>query len=183
MMFQMVSFLLDVLAGLFAGAALLRAYMQWVRAPFGNPLGQLVFVLTDWAVLRLRRVVPAWRGADLASLILAFLIVWGEHALLALLSGARVSALGLLVVALLGLVRLAISGLSGILLIYALMSWLQGQPGWMHLFAKLCDPVLAPPRRLLPRAGGIDFSPLVALVALQLLAIAVSEMIQRAWMI
>ena len=38
MLYQIVSFLLDVVAGLLCGACLLRIYMQWQRVPFGNPV-------------------------------------------------------------------------------------------------------------------------------------------------
>ena len=57
MLYQIVSFLLDVVAGLLGGACLLRIYMQWQRVPFNNPVGRLVFALSDWMVLPLRRVV------------------------------------------------------------------------------------------------------------------------------
>ena len=60
--YQIISFLLDVAAGLLGGACLLRLYMQYQRIPFGNPVGRFVFALTDWLVLPLRRILPAvWR--------------------------------------------------------------------------------------------------------------------------
>jgi hypothetical protein len=59
MLFQIISFLLDVAAGLLGGACLLRLYMQYQRIPFGNPVGRFVFALTDWIVLPLRKVLPA----------------------------------------------------------------------------------------------------------------------------
>ena len=59
MLYQIPSFLLDVIVGLLGGACLLRLYMQYHRVPFGNPLGRFVFAITDWIVLPLRRIVPA----------------------------------------------------------------------------------------------------------------------------
>lgn len=58
MFFQIASFLLDVVGGLLTGACLLRLYMQWQRVPFSNPVGGLVFALTDWLIMPLRRVIP-----------------------------------------------------------------------------------------------------------------------------
>ena len=49
MLFQIVSFLLDVIAGLLGGACLLRLYMQYQHIPFANPVGRFVFALTDHA--------------------------------------------------------------------------------------------------------------------------------------
>jgi len=43
--------------------------MQWLRAPFRNPVGQAVAALTDWAVKPLRRVgagIPRHRLVDVA---------------------------------------------------------------------------------------------------------------------
>ena len=57
MLYQIVTLLLDVVAGLLTGACLLRLYMQLQRIPFANPVGQLVFALTDWLVMPLRRVI------------------------------------------------------------------------------------------------------------------------------
>lgn len=51
MLHQIVTFLLDVVAGLLCGMCLLRIYMQWQRIPFSNPVGRLVFALSDWLVL------------------------------------------------------------------------------------------------------------------------------------
>lgn len=58
MLYQIASFLLDVVGGLLTGACLLRLYMQWQRVPFSNPVGGLVFALTDWLIMPLRRVIP-----------------------------------------------------------------------------------------------------------------------------
>lgn len=71
--YQILSFLLDVAAGLLSGVCLLRLYMQYQRVPFGNPVGRFVFALTDWIVLPLRRVLPAVRRVDTASLVAAYL--------------------------------------------------------------------------------------------------------------
>ena len=70
---QVIRFLLDVVFGLFTYALLLRFAMQWLRAPFRNPLGQAVIALTDWIVKPLRRVLPGWKGVDWASLLALFL--------------------------------------------------------------------------------------------------------------
>ncbi|WP_298596828.1 YggT family protein, partial [uncultured Limnohabitans sp.] len=69
MVFQMVSMVLDMVAGLIAGTCLLRFLMQWQRISFHQPLGQFVFAVTDWLLLPLRRVIPAWSAWDLSSLV------------------------------------------------------------------------------------------------------------------
>ena len=87
MLYQIPSFLLDVIVGLLGGACLLRLYMQYHRVPFGNPLGRFVFAVTDWIVLPLRRIVPSVKRWDLASAVAAWLLVLVKFLLLWLLMG------------------------------------------------------------------------------------------------
>ena len=70
------------------------------------------------------------------------------------------------------LVAVAIRVYTFLLIARVLSSWLPpqhlGNEVYRFLFATT-EPVLAPLRRLLPPAGGMDFSPLVALVVLELI--------------
>ncbi|MDB5946510.1 MAG: hypothetical protein JWQ33_1536 [Ramlibacter sp.] len=171
MLYQITSFLLDIAAGLFGGACLLRMYMQYQRVPFGNPVGRFVFALTDWLVLPLRRVLPARGRVDIASLLGAFLIELAQFAVLWLMVG-RTTGIGLLpVLALFGLVRLVISALTGLVIVYAILSWVQSDSPLVDLIDRLCAPLLRPFRRHIPLVGGIDLSPLALLVLLQVAAI------------
>lgn len=180
MLFQIISLLLEVLAGVVGGACLLRLYMQYQRIPMsarsGNPLGRFVFALTDWLVLPLRRVLPSLGGLDTASLVGAFLIELAEFSLLWLLLDMNASYLSVLILAVFGLVRLAISGLSGLVIVYAVLSWVQSNTVLSDVIERLVTPVLAPIRRVLPLVGGIDLSVLVLLVLLQVAAIVLGSL-------
>src|SRR5690606_22460934 len=116
MLFQIFSLLLDVTAGILAGASLLRLYMQHQRIPMsansGNPLGRFIFALTDWIVLPLRRVLPAAGRWDLASLVAAWLIVLAQFSIFWLLSGMAYLYSSVVISSVFGVLRLAISGLS-----------------------------------------------------------------------
>ncbi len=63
MLLQIFSLILHFVVGLVAGTCLLRMYMHWQRISLsrssGNPLAPLVFALTNWIVLPVRRFVPA----------------------------------------------------------------------------------------------------------------------------
>src|SRR3954469_10574427 len=87
MAYQIISFLLDIVAGLFGGACLLRLYMQYQRIGFGNPVGKFVFALTDWLVLPLRKVLPAIGKVDTASAVAVYLIELAQFGLLWLVTG------------------------------------------------------------------------------------------------
>ncbi|WP_338010382.1 YggT family protein [Candidatus Symbiobacter mobilis] len=175
MLFQIVSLLLDVVVGVLSGACLLRMYAQWLRVPLsarsGNPLGGLLVSLTNWIVLPLRRVLPPMGPIDIASLLAAFALQCVEYALLWALAGGATEVWVILLLALFGLLRTAIALLTGIVILYALLSWFPANPALSDFVERLVSPLLAPLRKVIPLAGGIDLSPLIVLVLLQIAAI------------
>ena len=172
--YQIISFLLEIAVGLLGGACLLRLYMQRQRIPFGNPVGRFVFALTDWLVLPLRRILPSvWRW-DTASLVAAFLLAVAQVALLWLLAGRPGSAAMLPLLAVFGLLRLVISALTGLVIVYAILSWVRADSPIVDVIDRLCMPLLRPWRKLIPLVGGIDLSPLAFLVMLQVAAIVLT---------
>jgi len=174
MFFQITSFLLNVAAGLLGGACLLRLYMQYQRIPFGNPVGRFIFALTDWIVLPLRRILPGYRRVDLSSLIAAYLFELAQYGILALMIGRGYGAVPVL--ALFGIIRLAISGVIGLVIVYAILSWVQADSPIVDVIDRLTAPMLRPFRRLIPLVGGFDLSPLALLVVLQIAMIIVANL-------
>jgi len=165
-------FLLRSLGELYISAFLLRLVLQWLRADFYNPLSQFIIRVTNPLVVPLRRVVPAVGRIDTASLVAALGLQLAVTLLL--LNLACIGEPGLLQVlglAALRLVYLLLRIYFFALLIYVVMSWIA--PGGYNpatsLLASLCEPVLAPFRRLIPPIGGIDLSPLFAILLLQAL--------------
>ena len=176
MLYQIASFLLDVVGGLLTGACLLRLYMQWQRIPFSNPVGGLVFALTDWLIMPLRRVIPPVGRWDVSSLVAAVLLQLAQYFLLTLLLSAASAWAWLPWLVLFGLARVAVSGLIGLLIVYAVMSWVQARSPLADVIARLCEPVLRPFRRIIPLVGGIDLSPLAVLVLLQVAMIVLGHL-------
>jgi YggT family protein len=174
MFFQITSFLLDVAAGLLGGACLLRMYMQYQRVPFGNPVGRFIFALTDWIVLPLRKVLPGTKKWDLSSLLAAYLIELAQFGLLALMLGRGYAYVPVL--ALFGVVRLAISGVIGLVIVFAILSWVQADSPIVDVIDRVTSPLLRPFRKIIPLVGGFDLSPLALLVLLQVAAIVVANL-------
>ncbi len=176
MLMQIISFLLEVAYSLLAGSCVLRLAMQRLRVSFANPAGRFVMALSNWIVLPLRKALPSLAGWDTASLVAALLLALLHQALLwgaaVLLAGAGApAAVPLLVLAVFDLLRLLLDGLFGLLLLSAVLSWVQGGSAMNvmgHLAEQLCAPLLRPLRRLLPLVGGIDLAPLAAMVLVQI---------------
>ncbi len=176
MLYSVLTFLLEISASLLGGACLLRLYMQAERVPFANPVGRFVFALTNWLVLPLRRLVPAAGRWDMASLLAAWLVKLAQFGLLWLLFGSVTDWVWVPVLALFGVVQMAISGLVALLLVYIILSWIQATSPIGPVVERLCVPLLAPLRRVVPLVGGIDLSPLVALVLLQVASMVVASL-------
>ena len=185
MLNQILRFLLDTVFGFFVFVLLVRFYLQLMRAPFRNPLGQFVTALTNWLVLPARRLIPGMFGLDLAS----FLLAWVIEALLVFLlyvlreggvGGASGAVVGIFFsLALLELARFSLYLLIGVILIHAVISWVSPYAPLAPLFNALTAPFLRPFRRMVPPIGNVDLSPLFALVAAQLLLIPL-EYVTRA---
>lgn len=180
MLYQIVSLLLEVVAGFLSGMCLLRLYMQYQRIPMsarsGNPLGKFVFAVTDWIVLPLRRVLPSVGALDTASLVAAYLLQLAEFGILWLLAGGAGGLFSVPILAFFGLLRMAISGMTGMVIVYAILSWVQTNSVIADVIERLVAPLLMPIRRVLPLIGGIDLSPLVLLVLLQIAAIVLGNL-------
>ena len=180
MLYQIVSLLLEVAAGLFTGVCLLRLYMQLQRIPMsarsGNPMGPFMFALTDWLVLPLRRVLPAMGRWDTASLVAAFLTQMALFAAQWLMLGGGAGWISVPVLALFGIARMTISALTGLVIVYAVLSWVQTQSQLSDLLERLVAPALTPIRKIVPLVGGVDLSPLALLVLLQIAAIVLGAL-------
>lgn len=180
MLVQILSLLLGTAADLLAVVFLARIYLQWARAPFRNPLGQFIIAATDWAVRPLRRVIPGLFGIDMASLFAAWLVQIAYLGLMAGLTGlvllSPASVLGVAAMAALALLRTLVYLLMGIVIIAALLSWINPYSPLAPLFDALSRPLLAPARRLLPALGGVDLSPLLVLLLLQVALIVIANL-------
>jgi YggT family protein len=159
---------------------LARFWMLFFRASFHNPVGGMVLSLSDWIVLPARRIVPALAGLDLASLLCAWVVQTVLLYLLLLLQEAMFGGsleLGVVTVLALSLLELARSSiylLIGIVLLQALISWINPYSTIGPSLAPIVRPFYRPIQRLIPPIRGIDLSPVFLLVALQIVLILFS---------
>ncbi|MFA5685587.1 MAG: YggT family protein [Burkholderiaceae bacterium] len=170
-MSQTLWFLVETLASLLATACILRAYMNWVGVLARDPIGQFIIAVTDWLVRPLRRILPGVRGIDWASvaggalvaLLLAFIY-------LSMVGRLGPTAIGAAVVfAVYYLLKWSLYLLMGVVLLSAILSWINPDAPIAPTLNALSRPFLAPVRRIVPLVGGVDLSPLVVLIVVQVL--------------
>lgn len=170
-------FLLEAVFSFFTLLFLLRFAMQIFRVSFYGPLGQFVMKLTHGVVGPLRRMIPPWRSFDLASLLPAYLLQLALATLVYLLmprlilADATTLALFMAWQGLLGLIRQSLNLLFFVLLLQALLSWINPHSPLAGPLHQLTRPFLDPIRRFLPPISGIDLSPWVLIVLIQTLLI------------
>ena len=168
-------FVSNTLLGVYTGAVLLRFLMQQVRADFYNPLAQAVMKLTNPLLLPLRRVIRPWNRIDLASLVLILLLQLVNVLLVTFLANLTDYNLSytpgyLLMWTFIKLVYILLNLYFFSILTEVVLSWFgQGRSPLDGMLRPLNAPLLGPVRRLLPPLGGLDFSPLVVLLLLQVI--------------
>ena len=173
-----ISFLLSTLLNLLSILFLLRFYMQLVRAPFQNQIGQMVMTLTDFAVKPLRKIIPSLKKIDLSTLVLAIATQFILRVGLLYLSQFPLAVAGETVwinvfgLALLSTLRLMVDILFYSLLLQAILSWVNPLSAAAPLLNLMTNPILKPIRRFVPIANGIDFSSFVAMILLQMVNIS-----------
>lgn len=165
-------YILQTIGSLYLLIVLLRFILQLVRADFYNPVSQFIVRATHPLLKPLRKVIPSLAGLDLASLVLAIVLQLLLMAVTLLLLGYGLdNPLQLLVWSIIGVTALFLKVFFFALIISVILSWVaQGShnPTAM-LINQICEPLLAPIRRILPSMGGLDLSPIVAFLLLNLI--------------
>lgn len=177
MLGQIGTLLVETIIGLIVYLALLRFYMQAFRAPFRNPVGQFVLAFTDWGVQPLRKVIPAWKGFDLASFVFALILQLVMVALVyAFLPGRSISMGAWLVLSVFGILRASIHLLVGVVLVDFVLSWVNPYTPIAPVLSALTRPFYGVFRRFIPPIGGFDLSPLLVLLSCQIALIVLAHL-------
>ena len=180
-----VIFLVETIFGLYILIVMLRFLLQLTRADFYNPISQFIVKLTNAPLKPLRRVIPGWGGIDNASIVLLFLLQLFALAILLFFAGVKpdISILpGLLVGTITKLISLLFYVYIFGIFIMAIISWIS--PGSYNpvgaLLASLTEPLMRPVRKVIPPVGGVDLSPMVALIGLYIVRMLVMPPLQLA---
>jgi YggT family protein len=168
-------FIAQVAFGLLTLTLLLRFYLQWVRAPYRNPLADFVNALTDFMVRPARRILPGLWGIDLPTLLLAWLMQLLEWLIVLQVRGFRfgteigLALLGIAAVAAVAVMKMLVYIVLFSTLLQAVLSWVNPGSPVAPLLDAMTRPFLRMFRRRIPPIGNVDLSPLFLIVACQLL--------------
>lgn len=163
-------FLVQVLFGFAVIIVLVRILLQIVRANFFNPVCQFIVKVTNPVLIPMKKIVPNWGRLDMAAVLLAWLLQMIELGLTVMLMGGGIAVATLLAYSFVQLIDLTVLIFMFVIFVKIILSWVSpysDNPIQPVLF-QLSEPILGPCRRVLPPMGGLDLSPMLALIALQL---------------
>jgi len=180
---EILRYLVQTVCALYLFAILLRVLLALARADFYNPLSQFVVRVTNPLLLPLRRLIPPLGRVDTASIVLALAVqTLGTLFALAMLGYAPGNLLLVLVWSLLGILALVVKIYFFAILALIIFSWIapHAQHPGLALLYQLTEPVMAPFRRLLPPVGGMDLSPILVFVCINVVEILLRGLAQKA---
>jgi YggT family protein len=164
-------YLIGTITDLYVTAILLRLLLQWARADFYNPLSQFLVKITNPVLVPARRIIPSVGKLDTASVVIMLLLELAQLVAISLLSKTDFGFQFLLLFAIRKLLVTLLLTYFVLIIARVIVSWLanQSRHPLIPLLYQLTEPVLRPFKRFLPAMGGIDLSPLLALIALRFL--------------
>lgn len=168
-MIQALYFIVKTLAQLYLLLYLLRFWLPWVRADFRNPIAQAILRFTSPLIIPIRRFVPPMGRLDTATVLVTFSLQFLIVFVLLKIVGRSASAATIALVSLLELCILSLNLFFFAILIRIILSWIapQSYNPISAIAGAIAEPVLRPFRRLIPPLGGLDLSPILAIVILQ----------------
>lgn len=164
-------FLVQTIFGLYLIAVMLRVLLQISRADFYNPVSQFLVKVTNPPLVPLRRLIPGFMGMDMAAIVLLLILQALELFLVGLVQGYTIAPLGMLVLTIVQLLNLLLNVYFFTILIQIILSWVNpgGYNPAVALLHGINEPVLSRARRLIPPISGFDLSPMLVLIAFQLI--------------
>ena len=173
---QAIIFLVKLFFDIYILALILRYLLTVVRVDLLNPLSSLIIKVTNPLLKPLRRTIPGYFGIDWASIISLFLVQAIEIILVALIITGGIPAFsGLTMLTIAYLLRTILYIYLFIIIVQVIISWVN--PNVYNpittIMYQISEPILKPIRQFIPSSGGLDFSPLVALIIINLLMILI----------
>lgn len=164
-------FLVNTVFALYILLVTLRFLLQTFQVDARNPVSQFLLQATNPPLRLLRRLIPGYGGVDWSCLTLMVALQAVKLFLAGLITyGVSFALAGLLLLSVAELMRLIIYIFMFVIFIQIILSWVN--PGAYNpvtvLMHQLSEPLLRPARRLLPAVQGVDFSPILVFIFLQL---------------
>lgn len=164
------SYLSQTLLGFVLYIVLLRFWMQWVRADFRNPIGQFLITVTNPVIIPLRKLIPSIGVIDTATVVFAIIVALVKVYILFVINRIAPPLLPFLSFTLGEIIQHSIYILFAAIFIQIIASWVNPYSSHpvVSIARSLAEPIMAPARKIIPAIGGLDLSPILVILFLQL---------------
>jgi len=165
------SLIIEVLLGLFLLAFVLRFLFQLLRVDFRNPISQMIVKVTNPVLTPLRRFIPGFWGIDMSSVVVMLVLGAIKFYAIAVVSGFQINLVQAFFFGIGETLKVICWVLLISILASAVISWVapQSHNPAVQIVNGISRTLLAPFRRIIPSFGGIDISPIFAILAIQLM--------------
>lgn len=164
-------FLVQTVFDIYLFVLVIRLVLAWVGADYTHPVTQLVVKFTSPLIKPLRKFIPDFRKLETATVVLILLVELIKFSIISALSFGFPNLGGLLLIGLADSLQLLLQTFTYAILIQAIMSWIQPGSPINSLLYQFTSPIMQPLQRYIPLVGGIDITPIPAIIMLQLLSI------------
>lgn len=176
---EIAYFLINTIFSMYIGAVVVRLLLGFARANFHNPLSQFLVKITNPPLVPMRRFIPSIGKIDTSAVVLAFGLTFIKVSLLYLVTRGAIMFPESILIAVGELIKTIIWVYIFALILQAVISWVgsaQGNPV-VPLVHSLTNPIVRPIQKIVPTIGMIDLSPMVAIVALNVLLIVINNLL------
>ncbi len=164
--------IIDTFFMLYILVLFLRFLFPLINVDFYNPFSQFVVKVTNPVLVPMRKVIPIRKNIDSAALLFIVLLQMVEICLIQLVHvGAISSVFDIIQISIIKLSNMFFSFFLYAIIGQIILSWFapyNNNPA-VGILNQITEPVLAPARKLIPPVSGLDFSPILVLLAIEIL--------------
>jgi len=166
-------FLITTLFDMYLFLLAVRVLLAYSGANYYDPVIQFVVRLTDFAVKPLRRIIPNVHGIEISTLLFILALEFVKYFLITSIGSIPISIIGIVVIAFADSLKIFLLTFFYSIIAQAILSWVQPMSPVIMMLYRINAPIMRPIQRLVPNVGGIDISPIPAMILLQLTIILI----------
>lgn len=167
-------FLVQFIIGLVIFALMLRFLLRATHADWRHPIVGFTAKVTNPICFPVNKVLPAKGRWDFAALITATIIQTLFVLFIGWMTEREFGIAFITLASITEVLNQLLDMMFWLIIIQVILSWVSPQynPN-TAIFNQITDPILAPFRRLIPPIGGMDLSPIFAILAIKLAQIVI----------
>ncbi|MFT5720889.1 MAG: YggT family protein [Motiliproteus sp.] len=176
---ETLSLIIRTLGDVFALLVVLRFLLQLAHADFYNPISQAIARFTKVPLAPFQQVMPKIAGHDFSALVLAFVVKLATLLLLLLVNSRGIDVLAVTLTSLVSLLSTILDIYFYAVIASVVISWVA--PNSYHpapqLISQLTEPLFKLARRVVPAIGGLDLSPILIFLAIQVMQLQLHRLL------